>query len=100
MLIDWLTAKCATVDGRDIWIEEISGLVIPNEAKQQLLLENERFERWFDENWNPFIACQLPGDELWRFRSPEDTWISFAGVAGYAIIRNGTIIRTLTTMMN
>ena len=27
-------------------------------------------------------------------------WISLAGVAGYAIIREGTIVKTLTTQMN
>ena len=100
MLIEWLTVRCATVDGRDIWNDEIAALDISDEAKQQLLLESERLQRWVDERWNPFIAGYSPGDELWRFRSPDDTWFSLAGVAGYAIIRGATIVKTLTTQMN
>jgi hypothetical protein len=100
MLIEWLTVRCATVDGRDIWNDEIAALDTSDEAKQQLLLESARMLRWIDERWNPFIACHAAGDELWRFRSPEGTWFSLAGVAGYAIIREGAIVKTLTTQMS
>lgn len=100
MLVEWLTVRCATVDGRDIWRDEIAALDVPEETQRQLLLEGERSQRWVDERWKPFIACKSPGDELWRYRSPDDTWISLAGVAGYAIIREGMIVKTLTTQMN
>ncbi len=33
-----------------------------------------------------------PGDELWRFRSPEQTWRSLSGREGIAILRGGAVV--------
>ncbi len=99
MLIEWLTARCTTIDGREIWRDEIAALDTTDDVKRQLLFEKNRFQRWMDERWTPFIDCQMPGDELWRFRSPDETWINLVGLAGYALVREGAIVKTLTTML-
>jgi hypothetical protein len=51
-------------------------------------------------NWEDFKAAILPGDELWTFASPAHTWEDLAGMAGIALVRNGTPIKIITTVMN
>jgi hypothetical protein len=41
-----------------------------------------------------------PGDELWAFSSPPETWQHLCGRAGIALVRNGEVIEAMTTMMN
>ena len=41
-----------------------------------------------------------PGDELWKFCSPEDTWLAKCGTAGLAIVREGEIIYAEQVAMN
>lgn len=45
-------------------------------------------------------SAMKPGDELWEFKSPPETWRMFAGVAGYAIVRDGTPVGGVVTYMN
>jgi hypothetical protein len=68
--------------------------------KEKLLDRSEAFEEWTVAKWDPFVAEMLPGDELWRFSSPKETWANFMGRSGYSIVRKGTIVRSLVTMMN
>ena len=37
-------------------------------------------------------ACLRPGDEIWRFATPPETWKAGAGRAGFAIVRDGEIV--------
>jgi hypothetical protein len=46
------------------------------------------------------IEAFQPGDEVWRFRSPADTWQMRMGRAGVALVRNHEIVQSLLTMMN
>ena len=41
-----------------------------------------------------------PGDELWTFSSPAQSWEDLAGRAGVALVRDGNPIKVLVTMMN
>ena len=50
--------------------------------------------------WEEFKAQMRPGDELWTFRSPDDTWANLAGSGGVVLVRDGTPIKALVTMMN
>lgn len=52
------------------------------------------------QKWEDFKAAMLPGDELWTFSSPADSWQHLAGRAGIAIVRNGVPIRSFVTAMN
>ncbi|MCB9118742.1 MAG: hypothetical protein M9936_21115 [Caldilinea sp.] len=37
-------------------------------------------------------ACLRPGDEIWRFATPPETWKAGAGRAGFVIVRDGAIV--------
>ena len=41
-----------------------------------------------------------PGQELWYFESPQETWNSLCGRAGYAIVEAGKIVDTHITTLN
>ena len=50
--------------------------------------------------WNSLKAGLEPGDEVWSFMSPADTWKHLAGRAGYAIVRDGNPVDGMITMLN
>jgi len=50
--------------------------------------------------WENFKAAMLPGDELWAFSSPADSWEHLAGRAGFAVVRDGVPINITVTVMN
>lgn len=50
--------------------------------------------------WEEFKAAMLPGDEIWTFSSPQDSWQHLAGRTGIALVRKGIPIRTIVTLMN
>lgn len=50
--------------------------------------------------WLAFKANLRPGDELWTFASPPDSWQHLAGRAGIAIMRGGRVVRTFVTIVN
>jgi hypothetical protein len=47
-----------------------------------------------------FLDLMAPGDELWEFMSPPETWAHLAGRAGIALVRDGEIIDSFLTLMN
>ncbi len=48
--------------------------------------------------WRSFIGRMQPGDELWSFSSPDDTFPKKLGCQGFAIVREGSIRDTLITL--
>lgn len=52
------------------------------------------------EDWKALVATMQPGDELWSYCSPPDSWHQLAGRAGYAVVRQGEVIDVILTMMN
>ena len=100
MMVEWLTEKCQTTDPREIRLQEMASLELSNANKQELLNRSEQFRQWIETKCDPFVAEMAPGDELWRFRSPAHTWANMAGWAGYSIVRDGKILRSLVTLMN
>lgn len=100
MMVEWLKERCTTTDPREIRVQEIASLGLSEATKQKLLNDSEPLKRWIEAKWKPFIAEMMPGDELWKFRSPGTTWANMAGRAGYAIVREGKIVRSLVTLMN
>ncbi len=50
--------------------------------------------------WEDIKALMMPGDEIWTFSSPPESWENLAGQAGVALVRDGVPIRTVVTMMN
>jgi hypothetical protein len=100
MTIEWLTERCLSNDPCGIRLQEMTSLDLSEDNKRELLDRSDEFHEWVETRWNPFIASMLPGDELWRFRSPNRTWANMAGRAGYSIVRDGKVIRSLITLMN
>ena len=50
--------------------------------------------------WERLKSNMLPGDELWEFCSPENTWIHLMGRQGYAVVRGGQVVDSLITSMS
>jgi len=50
--------------------------------------------------WERIKLRMLPGDELWTFSSPPDTWQALAGRMGVALVRDGHVIAHAITAMN
>jgi hypothetical protein len=40
------------------------------------------------------------GDELWKFSSPQEQWMAFAGRGGIALVRGGRSIAYVVTELN
>jgi hypothetical protein len=72
-------------------------------------ISDERVQRFPDAakpfgfkngQWEAIKAAMQPGDELWTFRSPAESWKNLAGRAGIAVVRDGNPVMVLTTMLN
>jgi hypothetical protein len=42
----------------------------------------------------------MPGDELWTFSGPPDSWQALAGRSGFALVRAGRVIDHIVTRLN
>lgn len=52
------------------------------------------------QQWRDLKASMRPGDALWRFSSPRDSWLRLGGRAGLCVVRAGAVTYTLVTEMN
>lgn len=52
------------------------------------------------EVWQQLRAARLESDELWRFRSPPETWAALVGEEGYVIVRDGVPFKGIITFIN
>lgn len=50
--------------------------------------------------WEAFKATAQEGDEIFYFRSDTASWNALAGRQGFALIRKGTIVRTILTLLS
>ena len=86
--------------------EWLTKKVTVEEAESAHLVRNEQLGPepvpfgFMYQDWKQLLAAMQPGDELWEFSSPEDAWKHLAGRAGFAVVRNGTPVASLVTMMN
>src|ERR1700684_150905 len=73
------------------------------------VIRDERVQRFPDAakpfgfkngQWEAIKAAMQPGDELWTFASPANSWEDLAGRAGIAVVRDGNLVMVLTTMLN
>lgn len=55
---------------------------------------------YINAQWRELVSKAKDGDELWEFRSSDDSWEHLAGDAGVVLMRNGEIIDMITTEMN
>lgn len=91
---EWLTCRLDTLDPDELALRDLRALGLsPDDAHR--LLERAR-PRWH-ERWFTFLAQRAPGDEVWAFESPRETWRELAGAAGYALVRKGQVVERLVT---
>lgn len=50
--------------------------------------------------WRRLKERMQPGDELWEFSSPPESWAHLAGRSGIALLRDGQVIGSIITRMN
>jgi hypothetical protein len=50
--------------------------------------------------WKQFKAGMIEGDEICSFCSPPDSKDDLAGRGGYALVRQGKVVRYIVTMLN
>ena len=79
---------------------EMAELKLSDDNKRKLADNSTRRKHWDAEKWQPFISDLQAGDEVWRFSSPSESWASMCGCAGYSVVRNGEILRSLVTLRN
>ena len=56
-----------------------------------------------DEQWLHFKGKMQDGDELWFFRTPQETWTEFfprCGMEGYALVRGDKVVAEILTSMS
>jgi hypothetical protein len=50
--------------------------------------------------WEKLKAQMQPGDEIWTFSSPAQSWQDLAGRSGVVLVRDKKIIAEIVVMMN
>jgi hypothetical protein len=50
--------------------------------------------------WARMKSTTQPGDTLWTYASPAETWAGLGGTAGVALMHNGVVIGYIETQMN
>jgi hypothetical protein len=55
--------------------------------------EGEDWKSWSEGIWQD-------GDEMWKWETPMPFWQALCGRGGYAIVRNGRVIESITTVEN
>ena len=84
--LDWIAATPNT-------IAEIRATLDPTELPASFL---EAISSILDQ----VTELMQPGDQLYKFTSPPETWEKKMGTAGYVIIRNGAIVHRVMSAMN
>jgi hypothetical protein len=64
---------------------------------------NPKMEKPFgflNAQWEALKSAMQPDDELYAFHSSPESWQALAGRRGYALVRDGKVIREVVTMLN
>lgn len=56
--------------------------------------------KWFNDLRLRFLNYLKDSDELWEFDRPKEAWYALCGAKGYAILRDGKVIKELRTVVN
>jgi hypothetical protein len=71
-----------------------------NDERVQRMPEIAKPFGFLNSQWEALKAEMQPGDELWSFASPPQSWEDLAGRAGVALVRDGNPIKVVLTVMN
>jgi hypothetical protein len=55
---------------------------------------------FLNDRWQALLAEMQPGDELWQFSSPKESWQGLAGRAGISLVRDGEVIDSIVMCMS
>jgi hypothetical protein len=83
-------------------LDSLQRRVTTIEAEREHIVDGIAFGRIHVE-WNRLKAQLQDGDELWHFRTPDETWqtaFPLCGLEGYAIIRGGALIAMIFTSIS
>ena len=94
---EWLQKKLETTDYVALASEELLSYGLVDKTAERELLD-KLAKGPVPQRWKEFIQAMEPGDELWYYRSPKESWDSFSGCAGYAIVRNREVFSFFNTM--
>jgi uncharacterized protein (TIGR02996 family) len=123
---EWMAAVSRVpIDEINARVREIQSWLRRRVTVAELLAEAARLDWWADRPRTPWQwvarrlrrsespegphlrasrewveACLRPGDELWEYDTGGDTWAHMCGEAGYAIVRDGTVVEFDMVMMN
>ena len=93
---NWLTKKCESFDAKVLVREDLVALgIAPKDVKE--IFKDIFHRNNYSKTWKAFREHMESGDQLWRYRSPKETWQKNEGTAGYAIVREKEIVKYLTT---
>lgn len=95
------TAYCDLVrswlHGNSMSVDEFERQLGSNQNENRKRLESFGLG---SKQWQLIKKKMQPGDQLYKFRSPPETWANMAGRAGIALVRDGNVIDTLVTALN
>jgi hypothetical protein len=90
---EWLTERI-TLD----WITVARPRPAVPESRAQAILQLRAYKS--RQEIKTLEALMLPGDEVWKFSSPPQSWQQLMGRAGVALVREGRSIAHVITSMN
>ncbi|TWU32771.1 hypothetical protein Q31b_58140 [Novipirellula aureliae] len=95
------TAYCELVKswlhGDSMSVDELERQLGSNRTENRQQLESFGLG---SKQWQRIKEQLQPGDKLYKFRSPPETWANMAGRAGIALVRDDKVIDTLVTALN
>lgn len=95
---EWLQAQVIVIDAEAAARLEFAQMKVSEEVIMSYF-PSPAFTR-FQQRWDSFVARMQPGDALWWFKSPQETWASLCGRSGFAIIRGSKVVQEYTTCLN
>lgn len=85
------------IEGGPLSIDDLEKWSLSKESKECPQLHSFGIG---SREWQRIKLQMQPGDELYKFRSPPETWAIMAGRAGIALVRDGKVIEMLITSLN
>lgn len=67
---------------------------------RQTLKLNDELVMSEREAYSLFGRTMKPGDEIWLYSSPPESWENLCGRSGYALVREGEVIKTSVGLMS
>lgn len=91
---DWLSEKLDFRSFEEVLRYDLDKAQLVDADIEQLV--QKAIERGQAE-WDIFVSEMIPTDELWFFTNSTNEWASLAGRSGYAIVRDGQIVKAQIT---